>query len=259
MDLKELLSYPPILESVCQNLTFEQAIKLKKVLNLESLNCQISISDSDNQINSFDRINATAILVYPYIQKFGSNNALIKAVKNNELYVVRFLLLHEININVTDSDGNTPLLQASLNGNIQMVKLLLFKGADINKPNNAGWTPLFSATLNGHDQIIKILLANGLKMTDTDEKLSLGIAILNDRISVINLLLERKIDVNYFDLFDKTPLMLAAEHGYLKIVQILLDYGSKVGMTNQNGLTALLFAQLHNHKKVAELLISYGA
>ena len=53
------------------------------------------------------------------------------------------------------SSGLTPLHQAVLEGNLQAVKLLLMHEADVNRTDTDTWTPLHAACAEGHSEIVR--------------------------------------------------------------------------------------------------------
>ncbi|XP_076083279.1 uncharacterized protein LOC143054234 [Mytilus galloprovincialis] len=71
--------------------------------------------------------------------------------------VVRCLLNHNANINMTKEDGTTPLFYACEVGHEDIVCLLLDKGADTQICRLGGASPLTIATDNGHTSIVMML------------------------------------------------------------------------------------------------------
>ncbi|XP_076089988.1 uncharacterized protein LOC143062021 [Mytilus galloprovincialis] len=79
--------------------------------------------------------------------------------------VVRCLLDHNADINMTKEDGTTPLFYACEVGHEDIVRLLLDKGADTQIIRLDGKSPLNIATDNGHTSIV-IMLTNHTKKED---------------------------------------------------------------------------------------------
>ncbi|XP_063405734.1 uncharacterized protein LOC134689698 [Mytilus trossulus] len=75
----------------------------------------------------------------------------------NRLDVVRCLLGHNANINMTNEDETTPLFFACEVGNEDIVRLLLDKGADTQICRLDGKSPLQIATDNGHTSIVVVV------------------------------------------------------------------------------------------------------
>ena len=81
--------------------------------------------------------------------------------------IVRLLIDSHANINCQNSNGDTPLIctidyaQHNPETAYQIVKILLDNGADVNKKTSDGLTSLDIAVLNNQLAIIKMLLSQG--------------------------------------------------------------------------------------------------
>lgn len=67
------------------------------------------------------------------------------------------------------------------------------------------------------------------------------------------------VDVDAFDRYGQTALMLAAHNGRLDVVESLLRHGAKLDFTAKYGLSALMLAIVAGHEEVARALVSAGA
>lgn len=125
------------------------------------------------------------------------DTALLRAIKNNDLRLVRMLLKRGVNINrpARNCLKRTPLQQACEQGNIQMIMLLLDNGADLNAPAalNSGATTLQLAAIQGNSDIVLLLLSNGAKIHEppalTTGRTALEGAAEHGRVSVLDILL----------------------------------------------------------------------
>jgi ankyrin repeat protein len=68
--------------------------------------------------------------------------ALIDAVKNDNIDLVRKLITQGVDVNIKQNDGGTPLMFAAGIGNIDCTKELIAHGADVNVKYGNGMTPL---------------------------------------------------------------------------------------------------------------------
>lgn len=87
--------------------------------------------------------------------------ALIFAVDNNYISLIKLLIDNGSDINTRDNDRNTALMYAVWNNNIKLVKLLLDNGADIDNKNKLNNTPLTYAIKHNNTNIVELLLSNG--------------------------------------------------------------------------------------------------
>lgn len=137
------------------------------------------------------------------------NSPLHIAIARNNINIVKLLLEHGANIDITDKVGVTPLSFAVMRAQCDMVKLFIQSKADSNKIDDTGYSALHWAT----------------KATEDSD---LGNNFDSEIITIIELLLETNIKVNILsndgkraiDLVDRSKL----EFG--KIIKLLRDYGS---------------------------------
>lgn len=217
----------------------------------------------------------------------------MRAVYNGELEVVKNYLAQDSNlINSTLPNGVTPLQIAVWNNNKELVALLLtYNNIEIDKKDNTNCTALHCTM--GVDQddrtaIIKQLLAHGIS-TDVETVhgfIALDWAARNGFLNKLKVLLAQDvsdniewallyaierdyhhilkillacgdtIDLNVRDIFDNTPLHLAAEKGNVDIVTTLLACPEiQIDATMPNGDTPLHVAALHNNHQVIKLLL----
>ncbi|MFY9590270.1 ankyrin repeat domain-containing protein [Rickettsia endosymbiont of Halotydeus destructor] len=136
------------------------------------------------------------------IPKLISSKALFKAVEDNNITGIEYLLEHGVPLNTPEVDfyNRTPLYWAVCKKNEQMVRLILNKGADCNIQDGVGLTPLGWAVYLGFINIAKILLENN---ADVNSKNCRGITPLCKAI-----IPESKINFN--------------------IVKLLLQYGASL-------------------------------
>ncbi|WP_410542250.1 ankyrin repeat domain-containing protein [Wolbachia endosymbiont of Tetranychus urticae] len=87
----------------------------------------------------------------------------------------------------------------------------------------------------------------------------LTIAAENGYTNIVNVLLEKRADVNRKNWCDMTPLHLAAENGHVDVVKVLLEKGADVNRKNLVDITPLHLAAENGHEKTVEFLLAKGA
>lgn len=96
-----------------------------------------------------------------------SNNAtapLMVAAREGKADVVRALLSgNDVNVNMTDEQGNTPLIEAARFGHDDTARALIEHGANVQAKNKAGQTALMLAVSNGHDDVVRVLKEAGAR------------------------------------------------------------------------------------------------
>ena len=94
-------------------------------------------------------------------------------------------------------------------------------------------------------------------MSDKD---LLGQAVWDNNILLVEELLDKGVNPDLVDHFDKSLLMTASEEGFFDIVQLLLDHGANVNIRLVVlGYTALGYACENGHVEIVKLLLSHGA
>lgn len=177
-------------------------------------------------------------------------SALHRAVQFNKRDIVRELLLNKkININPIlpngailendgkkwYADGETPLLLASYYGYFEIVTILLNFGANILAKDNV-------------DGAMAIHIASARGWTKT------VLAIL-ESYSAKN----TKDIVNAVDNTGTTPLMWAAMNNRVSVMNLILKFGAYINAQDDDGWTALHFAAASDSYKAVEMLINNKA
>lgn len=193
--------------------------------------------------------------------------ALMLASENGNTDIVRILLEEGANINAKHEEGGTALIFAAAEGHAGTVLALLNKGATVHAINNDGFTALNAAAgvgLTGEERIdiVQLLLDNGAEVNAKDDfgETTLMRAAIADRPDTVRFLLDNGADVNAQTREGMTALMFAAQGMkglvdlHLNTVQVLLEAGSDVNAKDNNGRTAIMRAEKNGHKNVAQLL-----
>lgn len=90
--------------------------------------------------------------------------ALLRAAREGHDDTVRSLLAaKDVDVNATDTNGNTALIEASRFGHDDVVRVLLTSGANVNAKNTEGKTALMYAIQGGHNQVAQLLKQSGAR------------------------------------------------------------------------------------------------
>ena len=148
-----------------------------------------------------------------------NDNDIINIFKINDIELIQTLLsFPNINLNVTDSDGNSLLMRFI--DNYEISKLILSRNIDINLQNKNGETALM---LSNNFYITKMILEKNPNM---DLQNNNGDTVLMKTIKVLN-----HID-DFFNLFD--------------LFNIIIDKPQNLYIKNKKGETALFLAKNKN-------------
>ncbi|OBS24206.1 hypothetical protein FPOA_04753 [Fusarium poae] len=213
--------------------------------------------------------------------------------------LIRFFAQKGVAIDARSTDeGNTALIRAVQDGYPQIVSLLIKLGADVNASNNIGWSPLHFAAENGFKDVIEILLKAGAnpiaetldgkrpRMISWDKQhdevttmldgsvpisldarnksrartlSSLFYAVRNGHLNKVSHMLDEGIDINSLDADGRSPLSLAAEHGWSDIVHNLTGRNADSNIQDNYGESPLWWASRYGHAIIVEHLLDKGA
>ncbi|XP_062974220.1 CARD- and ANK-domain containing inflammasome adapter protein-like [Elgaria multicarinata webbii] len=177
--------------------------------------------------------------------------------------VAQKLLQHKANVNLKDKQSKTPLHLAAEMGNPAMVELLLDSKADPNATDKEKKTPLHLAAIGGHPHTVKALLAKKTRLTakDMDGCTPIHYAAIKGNMEILKALLVagNNKNINDKNIWRKTPLHLAAEHGHSDSTHFLLSNGSVINALDNNKDTPLHCACKAGHFNCVSTLVNWSA
>ena len=186
-------------------------------------------------------------------------DALSRAIYNNETLMVEALLLEGVDPNEPSRRGASLLQQAIADGLSEIVDLLLDNGADPNQIGGGGELPhpLFMAVNQGSISLVEELLKAQAEVDTLDEygRTALFAATYQSKSELVDLLLHYRANPNIMDKNGETALMFAAAAGAEDIVRDLISAGADVGIkAGTDQYTAADIAEGNGNFKIAELL-----
>ena len=200
----------------------------------------------------------------------------IKPFKNLLLLTVLLLITvrvlpQEIRIVEIDTSEYLPLsIPGALDYNLMIaasegfyteIERMILMGADIENKTSEGATPLVLAVANNRLEAVKVLLyydADVNIITNMYET-PLLIAVKNQNLEIAENLIRHGADINFRDKHGATPLHYASIYGYFYLSDLLLYYGSEIDTKDFDGSTPLMAAVWTGFAEIADLLIQNGA
>ncbi|KAI9695416.1 MAG: hypothetical protein M1836_006468 [Candelina mexicana] len=170
-----------------------------------------------------------------------------------------------VNVDADDSpewDQKNPLLLAIRYRNEAIVRLLLEHGADIEVTTIGGKTPLLLAASIGRKDVVQVLLEHRADIEARDEdKCTPLIRAARDarKRDTLQVLLEGGADIEARDKSKYTPLIWAARCSSRDTVQVLLEGGADIEATDGDGKTPLIHAVGWGEDEVLQVLLAHGA
>lgn len=163
------------------------------------------------------------------------------------LSIVKVLVEHGADIDITDSKSQNVLQKAAVKGDKALVAYLLDHGADVYHADGIGYTSTHYAARNGFAEIVQLLIDNG---ADPQRQTSDGRTPLHDcydHVETIHTLSKNGVDVDKVTKHGFTPLYIAAYIGNVDVVKVLLSYNPDLELTSPDGHSALTAATLLGH------------
>ena len=180
------------------------------------------------------------------------------AVREDHPEMVKFLLSHGANVNQvtsTEPNGSAPMdltrtpqmasilrehgakfrniQSAAKSGNTDEIEEFLKAGIDINEQSSWGYTPLGIAIDFGREiEFIEFLISKGAALDEhSSGHTPLQIAIKNGNLPVVELLVEKGVDINLIDKdLETSPLDFALREKQDEIAEFLRENGAKGGL-----------------------------
>jgi ankyrin repeat protein len=174
--------------------------------------------------------------------------------------IVRHLINNGADINAQveeNTERNALCTSLAKKAGATVVRLLLEHGADPNLTEGRGKTPLqIASKVGGSGEVIALLLQYGANENGLLRHCSTALqeAAFTGRDTIVALLLDRGANVNQIAGQYSTALCAAAYCGHAKVVRRLLSNGADVDIRNDHGWTATAFAFVQGHGHVLKEL-----
>ncbi|WP_133406345.1 ankyrin repeat domain-containing protein [Parashewanella tropica] len=199
----------------------------------------------------------------PTLCDFNGLTPLQIACTSGHLQVVETLLEHETeNIDWQDSLGYTPLMHATRTGNPSIVKALLKHTKNVNLSTHHGKTALHIAIFQGSTEVIELLKSAGAEVNAKTEvgKTPLHFAARDHQFTTAKALLENaNANADIQDSHGETPLMIVAKDGDIELAKLLISHTTDINLVNHSGQSALYLAVMNGHSDIVDCLLKNGA
>jgi uncharacterized protein len=203
------------------------------------------------------------------------------AAANDDLELVRALILAKANVNAKNQFGTTALTEAAIIGSASIIDALLKAGADPNTKNPEGETPLMAVARSGKVEAASRLLEAGADVNAKEQfggQTALMWAAAQSQPEMVKLLVSKGADVNARGVVRQwerkviteprpkdmskggfTPLLYAAREGCVECARHLVAAGADLDLEDPERVTPLNMALLNLHYDLAVFLINAGA
>ncbi|KAI2464185.1 hypothetical protein F4781DRAFT_413906 [Annulohypoxylon bovei var. microspora] len=155
------------------------------------------------------------------------------AIRRNNVGGAKLLLERRANPNHVNTSNSTSLHIASFYGYTEIIRLLARYGADLNAQSDTHSTPLHYACLTGLPKAVEVLVElnasldlEGFKKQDMPGWRPLAVAIQENNVECVRILLEANVDPDISIPDYGTPLACAVSNGCLEACKLLFDKGA---------------------------------
>ncbi|KAM3071951.1 hypothetical protein ACMFMF_007348 [Clarireedia jacksonii] len=183
------------------------------------------------------------------------------AIENGHLRLLKLMLEKGANpeLKYTQHDNRTVLSLVAEHGYDLVVSLLLEYGAQLDSSDRFDKSPLWWAVNANHATIARLLLDKGADPEGGIRQPPLVIAAESGRHKIVELLLEKRAQIDPSSHWNRTALSYAAGNGHKQVVRILLEKGAKIESKDDSHRTALSYTAGNGHEQVVRILLEKGA
>ncbi|OON16875.1 ankyrin repeat protein, partial [Opisthorchis viverrini] len=164
-----------------------------------------------------------------------------------------------------DHDAYTPLLLAAAKGNVEVTQILIEAGANIMAQEKTAKGIVYLCAETNEVDVLRLILNHPkakelIELPNIYDDTPLHIAAKNGHSEIVKLLLENGAKVSSKNEKERTPFHNAAKYGRLRIARHLLEHvPSLVSERDEDGSSAIHLAAASGHVALLELLLNAGA
>ncbi|XP_067668335.1 ankyrin repeat domain-containing protein 50-like [Haliotis asinina] len=268
-------------------------------------NVALTDENGDNFLHCACREGHAEVVKYILLQDLVDINSLghekkspvLIAGEQGHTEVVELLVKHGADLSLREKSGSNTLHRACYYGQFDVVKhILSLNRVDINCRGYMKRTPVMVAAEQGYKKIVELLVNHGADLSLREQSGSniLHNACYRGQFDVVKYILSlNRVRINSRGYMKRTPVMVAAEHGYKTVVELLVNHGADLSLREQSGSnilhsacyrgrfdvvkyvlslntvdinsrgwkkrTPVMVAAVQGYKEVVELLVEHGA
>lgn len=208
------------------------------------------IVDIERPANT-DNKDTPLLLAIRYLNScpFGCGKEEKKAIEENKVEIVKFLISQGCKVNTTNKANESPIVLATMMQNLEIIQELMKKPElNVNVRGLKGKTPLHIVAATNNYEIAEVLLHHGadVQVKDTSGSTPLHVACYHGSFDVVELIFKERSESHDTLLMQKDragniPLMIARKslNRSAKIIDFLISQNVDLQYTNELGDTIL--------------------
>lgn len=149
----------------------------------------------------------------------------------------------------------TDIHGAAINGDLKGIKKMIErKVVDVDKTQSNGNTALQFAASNGHHEIVNYLIENGADLNHQDKQgqTALSDAAAHNCVKCVHALISAGADIERTDQVGRTPLAYAVKNGWPQVSKILINAGARKNVIDAAGISIADYASSLSGDKSSE-------
>ena len=213
--------------------------------------------------------------LYPHIKVFlnidyktpeSKNTALLTAIFDGAIDIVKYLIELGADLECTNSLGRTPLMEALILNKPNIAEMLINSGANVNAQDNFGETPIMHAIngiLNSPENILKLLLQKNANPNLEDymhqSAIFKTIDVRTSKLECLKLLVTYGANINSQDIYGDTPLISAVRLKNINAIDLLLQFGADpliLNNDNESAISISLFQKEQSNRPLEQQIYS---
>ena len=195
---------------------------------------------------------------------------LLTAVQYGNLKCLELLLENNANVIVKSANSKTALHLATSRDakqrheTYEIICHLIEAGVPVNAVDSTSRTALHSAVVldpEPDEKVLCCLIEAGVDIDaeDWNEQTALSMAVENESLTTVELLLQQGANTEASGNEEETPLMRAINHDDVSMVELLLDHGANIESRDSNRNTPLHQAVIYRQVEMVRTLLRRGA
>lgn len=188
---------------------------------------------------------------------------LIQVLKTGDFVTAEILINKGAGINAKYKSASLIWLPLTKKKSIKIVKLLLENKIKLNQENNKGFTELMYAIDNGENELAQLFIDNGADVNYYSKKSKstpLSVAINKGELTVVQKLVDNKVDINFANKSIEAPVGIAITNDRIDILKLLLENGATLKTTKKsNSYLVNSILKRNANFDIVKTLVSYGA
>jgi uncharacterized protein len=197
-------------------------------------------------------VSSLLLLAMPAVSLAGAFEDFFVAIKFDDEYRLKSLLLRGMDPNTVNEQGFPPIVFGMMQDSPNAVRVLLSsRKLNPDQADRRGETPLMVACTLNKPEWVAALLEKGAKQGGDGQWTALHNAAASGSLESIELLAKSGVKIDVLSPNDTTPLMMAAREGREAAARMLLKLGANPALKNQAGYNAAGYAMKANRKELA--------